>query len=311
MKKILITGAFGQLGRALTRELENENILLLSDTVIPPNSDGFQLDITDRKLVKESLPALELDLIVNLAAMTDVDGCQSNPDKAWIVNSTSVKNLLDFGQCPLIHISSDYVFDGENGPYKESDETSPINVYGENLERPSLESDPLKPETNYGHVKMLTEMMYKHFAERYDLDITILRLANLYGENKKAGFVSKLLNSINSPNEKLKPHNFGNQEMDVLHIDDAVNGIIKAINTNLNGFHIINISSGMKYSIKQMIKIIEKISKKQMLIEYVEQRDAEICIWANNMKAKKILNFEPNLPIEEGFRLTIQSILKN
>ena len=158
MKKILITGAFGQLGRALTRELENENILLLSDTVIPPNSDGFQLDITDRKLVKESLPALELDLIVNLAAMTDVDGCQSNPDKAWIVNSTSVKNLLDFGQCPLIHISSDYVFDGENGPYKESDETSPINVYGET----KLESEELMWTTGKRHLVIRTNVVYDY-----------------------------------------------------------------------------------------------------------------------------------------------------
>ena len=158
MKKILITGAFGQLGRALTHELEDDYLLLLTDTVIPPNSNGLPLDITDRKLVKETLPALEPDLIVNLAAMTDVDGCESNPDKAWIVNSTSVQNLLDFGQCPLIHISSDYVFDGKNGPYKESDETNPINVYGET----KLESEELIWASGERHLVIRTNVVYDY-----------------------------------------------------------------------------------------------------------------------------------------------------
>jgi len=158
MKKILITGAFGQLGRALTCELGNEHRLILTDTFIPSDSHGFQLDITDRKLVKEMLPALELDLIINLAAMTDVDGCESNPDKAWIVNSVSVQNLLDFGQCPLIHISSDYVFDGENGPYKEIDDTSPINVYGET----KLESEELIWATGERHLVIRTNVVYDY-----------------------------------------------------------------------------------------------------------------------------------------------------
>ena len=289
---VIVFGGMGFVGIPLIRSLQNKQsikIMIHENDTCDLSVQKFSGDLLKSDSFIENLE--ENDIVVNLVGQISTDYSKlvrANIDGGLNLLNACIKKKVK----KIILILS-------------------INVYGENLERPSLESDPLKPETNYGHVKMLTEMMYKHFAERYDLDITILRLANLYGENKKAGFVSKLLNSINSPNEKLKPHNFGNQEMDVLHIDDAVNGIIKAINTNLNGFHIINISSGMKYSIKQMIKIIEKISKKQMLIEYVEQRDAEICIWANNMKAKKILNFEPNLPIEEGFRLTIQSILKN
>lgn len=158
MKKLLITGAFGQLGKAVTTALHDDYDLLLTDTVIPSKGVGMNFDITNRVLVKNVLETYQPDLIINLAAMTDVDGCEANPEQAWIVNSTSVQNLLDYGNCPLIHISTDYVFDGENGPYKESDITNPINVYGET----KLDSEERIWATGNRHLVLRTNVVYDY-----------------------------------------------------------------------------------------------------------------------------------------------------
>jgi len=157
-QKILITGAFGQLGRALTLALKNSHELILTDSNIPSRGRGFVLDISDRSFVKDSLSAFEPDLIINLGAITNVDACEENSDRAWIVNSTSVQNLLDFGKCPLIHLSTDYVFDGENGPYKEEDEPNPINIYGET----KLESEERIWATGEKHLVIRTNVVYDY-----------------------------------------------------------------------------------------------------------------------------------------------------
>ena len=73
---------------------------------------------------------------------------------------------------------------------------STINVYGENLERSSKETDNLNPKTNYGIVKMITESIYKKFSEQYGINVTVLRLANIYGPTKKTGFLNTIVNSI-------------------------------------------------------------------------------------------------------------------
>lgn len=288
---IVIFGGTGYLGIPLVKSLQKQYDLKIMTHKTDVNLSVKQFSGDLLKIESFENILNENDIVINLVGQITSDYSKlvsSNIDGGLNLLNACIKKKIK----KIILISS-------------------INVYGENLDRSSLETDSLKPETNYGHVKMLTELMYKHFSERYKIDITVLRLANLYGDNKKEGFVSKLLNSINSPKEKLKPHNFGNQQLDVLYISDAVQGIILALKTNLNGFNIINISLGMKYSIKEMIEMIERISKKKILVEYTEEKDAETCIWANNSKAKKLLNFEPKYSINEGFELAIKSIMKN
>lgn len=123
-----ITGAQGQVGRALQHYIglqEDHNYLFLTRA---------SLDITDvkaaEKLAKNNPPAC----IINLAAYTDVNGAENNYDQAYLVNSTGVKNLATIAaarDASLIHISTDYVFDGiKSSPYVETDKTNPLNTYG-------------------------------------------------------------------------------------------------------------------------------------------------------------------------------------
>ena len=139
-KKVLITGAFGQLGNAVLKRFQDVEILA-TDIFIPPlSSRSFSmeiLDVTKPEDVVKVLKRFQPDVVLNLAAMTNVDGCEANPEVAEKINSGGVRNFLEVFGGMFIQISSDYVFNGKAGPYDEEDIPDPINVYG----RTKLDSD--------------------------------------------------------------------------------------------------------------------------------------------------------------------------
>ncbi|MFQ6678043.1 MAG: dTDP-4-dehydrorhamnose reductase [Fidelibacterota bacterium] len=129
MEKVLITGAAGQLGESLQL---NRYIQIKTDLIQAGTDENILLlDISDKEQVKLLLENEQPDIIVHLAAMTNVDGCEQNPDQAQLINVQGTVNLLNHFDGKFIMISSDYVFDGKNGPYSEEDEVDPINVYGQ------------------------------------------------------------------------------------------------------------------------------------------------------------------------------------
>ncbi|MFQ6606635.1 MAG: dTDP-4-dehydrorhamnose reductase [Fidelibacterota bacterium] len=164
MKRILITGAFGQLGVEMISVLGKQCDLLATDTVIPEDfsAEPFSvvMDITSPRQVKEVIDAYQPDVVVNLAAMTDVDACELHPDQSQRVNRDGVQYLLENFSGYFIQISTDYVFDGTAGPYSETDPPQPINQYGRSklsAER-LLQSSPnrtliLRTNVLYGYTK--------------------------------------------------------------------------------------------------------------------------------------------------------------
>ncbi len=133
-KKILITGAAGQLGNSVLNQLYGKYELLATDIDSDTNDtldNPFAiLDITDSEQIRSTLSSFNPDVIINLAAFTDVDSCETDAEKAYLLNTKSVEMLSDNFDGQFIQISTDYVFNGYNGPYNENDETNPINVYG-------------------------------------------------------------------------------------------------------------------------------------------------------------------------------------
>ncbi len=130
MKKILVTGASGQLGRAFIRKSEGKYSVLGIGRNSSNHCTFEKGDITDRKFMKKILNDYCPDIIVHLAAITGVDACEQNPQFANNVNTISVEWILDEFSGYFIFISTDYVFDGKEGPYSEEAKTNPINVYG-------------------------------------------------------------------------------------------------------------------------------------------------------------------------------------
>ena len=124
--KILITGSNGMLGHDLIDVLKSKHELILTTSKT--------LDITDKDNTIEFIKENKPDIVINSAAYTDVDGCETNQDLAYGVNGDGVRNLA-LGckevDCPLVHVSTDYVFDGTaRDPIEEDGEIGPISVYG-------------------------------------------------------------------------------------------------------------------------------------------------------------------------------------
>ena len=129
MKNIIITGGYGQLGVACNKYLKkNFNIVITGRS---ESDEGVKLDITDKNAVARAYSKFEPDVVLNLAAMTDVDGCEKDNLSAKKINIEGVKNLCQDFTGHFIQLSTDYVFDGLSGPYSELDKANPISYYGE------------------------------------------------------------------------------------------------------------------------------------------------------------------------------------
>lgn len=125
--KLLVTGAAGQLGVDVVQHARS-----LGDDVVA--LDRAALDITDVDAVRDLLEAVRPDAVVNAAAYTAVDACETNESRAFAVNADAVGHLsaaCELVGAHLVHVSTDYVFDGTlDRPYREDDRTNPQSVYG-------------------------------------------------------------------------------------------------------------------------------------------------------------------------------------
>lgn len=140
MKKILITGSNGLLGHKLVSALitrDDVKLIITSagENQNPPNERYTfeRMDITDSARVEEILSKYQPDCVINSAAMTNVDQCENERDKCWKINVNGVKNLAE--SCKnidthLVHLSTDFIFDGTAGPYQETDKPNPLSHYG-------------------------------------------------------------------------------------------------------------------------------------------------------------------------------------
>lgn len=170
MKKILVTGCNGQLGRAINQEYASDDVKLISTDVV--EGEGIlALDITDVEAVVALVEKEQPDVIINCAAHTNVDACESQWDLAYRINAIGPRNLSIAAAkvgAKMLHVSTDYVFPGTSEqPLTEFDEVGPISAYG----KTKLEGE-----------KFVREFAPKHF---------IFRTAWLYGDGKN--FVKTML----------------------------------------------------------------------------------------------------------------------
>ena len=130
--RILITGAFGQLGHALQSVLSKKSNyeLICTGKKVKKGQEGIPLDIRNQVALKELINTTAPDILINLAAMTNVDACELNPKLAGEINVAGLEHICDSFKGKIIHLSTDYVFDGTSGPYKEDDPLNPISIYG-------------------------------------------------------------------------------------------------------------------------------------------------------------------------------------
>jgi len=181
MKNLLIIGGSGLLGSKVF-ELFPEAFATYNITRIS-RKNAFKLDISDRDSLKFTLDKLEPDTIIVTAALTDVDKCEMYPETASKVNTEPFKYIVSYlkrhgGR--LIQISTDYVFSGEKGNYRESDERKPINVYGK------------------------TKMEAEDIIVDSRINFALVRTSGIFGVNESTGksnFFTWLYSNLKNGNE--------------------------------------------------------------------------------------------------------------
>lgn len=203
--RALITGSTGQLGKAVVEVFFKENI----EVYPTPHS---RLDISNREEVKEILTAYLPDIVVNCAAFTDVDRCEKETEKAYRVNAIGPKNLAIISErlnIFLIHISTDYVFDGKkDSPYTEFDIPNPINIYGKS--------------------KLEGENFVKAFSKHY----AIVRTSWLYGNG--SNFVTRIIEKARITKEiQVVEDQFGSPS----YTYDVAKAILSIVKNNAYGVY--------------------------------------------------------------------------
>lgn len=173
--RVFIVGASGFIGRIMFEYLSREHETYGS---FYSNSVGglIHLDMTDQKEVKEILTSLKPDVIIHPAANPNVEYCEAHPKETWQVNVEGSRNLIEIARdigAKFVYFSSDYVFDGTNGPYSEDDVPNPIN--------------------EYGLQKLAVEKLIKNSLENY----LIIRITIVYGwERRGKNFVMGLIQNL-------------------------------------------------------------------------------------------------------------------
>jgi len=165
--KLLIIGSKGQLGSELVRECKKNDFSYLA-------LDLPEFNITDPYQVEKTFADFKPSIVINASAYTNVDKAETEPEIAFSVNSDGPANIAvscDKNRIPIIHVSTDYVFDGSKGqPYAESDPVSPLGVYGKSKEEGESKLRSILKQ----HIILRTSWLYGAYGHNFVK--TMLRL---------------------------------------------------------------------------------------------------------------------------------------
>lgn len=220
LDKILITGCNGLLGQKLLFELNTHFELAgcdLHDSSFLDNEtfDYHRVDIMKRKALNDFIQNLKPGVIVNTAAYTNVDKAEIERERCWRVNVTGVENLISSAKridAQLIQISTDYIFDGKNGPYREDDRANPEGFYAK------------------------SKLAAENLIRGSDLKYTIIRTMVLYGAgvHVRPNFVTWLIQALrNRQSVTIVDDQIGNPTL----ADDLAQAIATIIKKNAHGIY--------------------------------------------------------------------------
>jgi dTDP-4-dehydrorhamnose reductase len=185
MKRVLVTGANGQLGKSIRKIAQDYQEMKFIFT------DVAELDITNNEEVNTFFKSNKIDYCINCAAYTAVDKAEEEADKAYLLNAIAVKNLAEAcktSAAVLIHISTDFVFDGtKRTPYTEEDTPNPLSVYGKS----KLKGEQYLQGILERHFIVRTSWLYSEYGNNFVK--TMLRLAETKDE------ISVVNDQIGSP----------------------------------------------------------------------------------------------------------------
>lgn len=222
IQRILVTGSNGLLGQKVTELLVRGSAYVITlasqaeKSVRPLASASYvQMDITSKKEVKHVVFSCEPEVIINCAAMTNVDACEKERESAWKINVEGVEHLIEAARktnARILHISTDYVFDGKSGPYDENARPDPLSYYGK------------------------SKLASENALRMSGLEYLIARTMVLYGTSAgvRSNFALWLVQNLeqNLP-VRVVDDQFGNPTL----VDDLAHGLVSALELGRTGVY--------------------------------------------------------------------------
>ena len=276
MKNILVTGSSGFIGTHLLSKLSKDNKYKI---IKMDRSFG---DITNTA-TWNNVPKCEI--VIHLAGKTFVPDSWKNPEIFINTNVAGTHLVLNYcrkNNSKLIYLSS--------------------YLYGNPKKIPIDENEPVKTTNPYMLSKNISEDLCDFYSKNYGVNVLILRPFNVYGPNQKEHFlIPSIIKQVNLEKEikvkDLKP------KRDFIYVKDLIEAIIKTIELKMN-FEIINIASGISYSVSEVIEEIQKVKGTNLKVTSSEEiRNDEIMdTKANINKAKKLLNWSPQWSFKKAIK---------
>ena len=300
MAKVLVTGGAGFIGSNLVDKLiEDKHEVIIVDNLssgledyVNQKAKFYKIDICDKRL-KDIFLEEKPDFVYHLAAQIEVAKSMIDPLFDNKINLIGSFNVLDNSRL--------------NGVKKVIFASTGGAIYGEAKKIPTPEDYPTNPISFYGIHKLTFEKYLNAYYHNYNLNYSILRFSNVYGPRQfkggEAGVIA--IFTENAVNDK-KSFQYGNglQTRDFIFVDDVVEALVSVMELDYQGE--INISYGLESSLLDVREALEKALDKEVQVEEKTAKPGEqkrSCL--NNSLAKKVLNWEPKISLNEGIKKTI------
>jgi dTDP-glucose 4,6-dehydratase len=310
--RILVTGSDGFIGSHLVEELVKQGHEVRAfvfynsfnswgwldscDIAVKGKFEIFQGDIRDPNGVREAIK--DCDIVIHLAALIAIPFSYHSPDTYVSTNIAGTLNVLqaarDYG-VKVIH-------------------TSTSEVYGTAEFVPITENHPLKGQSPYSATKIAADQLAYSFYTSFDLPVTIIRPFNTYGPRQSSrAVIPTIISQLASGKQNI---NLGSVHptRDFNYVEDTVRGFIAAIHVSEAYGEVINIGSNFEISIADTVEMISSIMgvKVDIITDDLRIRPdkSEVeRLWADNRKAKKLLNWEPSYAGLDGLKRGLESTI--
>lgn len=310
MKRVMVTGAAGFIGAALSLELakrgyqiygidnlndyydvklKKDRLSRLEEVI---NFQFKRLDISEKEQLSSTFEKFKPEIVINLAAQAGVRYSIQNPDSYTKSNLVGFANILE---CCRHFCVEHLIF------------ASSSSVYGKNKKIPFSEDDNVdRPVSYYAATKKSNELMAAAYSELYKLRITGLRFFTVYGPWGRPDMAPWLFTQAILSGKPIKVFNYGKMRRDFTYIDDIVNGVIGLVDLEGAGqelFNIYNIGNNEPEELGYFIEIIEKECGVKAIKEYLPMQMGDVPVtYADISKLNELTGFKPQISLEEGLK---------
>jgi UDP-glucose 4-epimerase len=289
VKKIIVLGSSGFVGSAICKLLIAENISVIGIDVVPFSENSlykFYQSGINQELFSTILPQEEVAVIINAAG------------KASVKESFEVP-YADFNHNTIVtHVILDSI--RKYSPKTKFIFLSSAAVYGNPVQLPVKESDPLNPISPYGFHKLQAELIAREFFECFDIKSIVLRIFSCYGAGQKKLLLWDLCNKARLQQD-IVLKGCGNESRDFVHVSDVASCVHHLIKRDIKGFEIFNLASGKEHFIKDTAAmLVSKLNNNNTIHFEGKKNTGNPENWVADISKLSETGFVPNVNFEKG-----------